>query len=1439
MSANRYRFVFIRHVGSPVRASVMSSSRGHGNAALIVARPGFCRVSLRPLAVALALAFAGGGLAAPPLPVGGQVVGGSGSISQSGTTLTVQQNSARLSANWQSFDIAAGHSVVFIQPSANAVALNRVLGGSRSEIYGNLSANGQVFLINPNGVLFRKTAEVNVGSLLATTRDISDTDFMAGRYRFTDTGGKGDVVNQGNLKAVDGGFVVLAGTRVSNEGTISATGGTVALAAGETIALDLDSGGQLKVRVDGAVLQALTENRGLIEADGGQVFLTARGKDMLQSSAINLTGVIRARGIREKNGVVVLDGGDDGAVLVDGGRIDVSSDTGHGGTAVVSGRLIGVVDGALIDAAGRDGGGRVIIGGDLLGKVSEILSVRLADRTVVDGSARIRIGAALGDGGFVETSGRCVAIDGTIDGASAGTAGRWLIDPLNVTIGAADANGSWSGGAPNIFTPSATGSTVSAASIQTALNAGTAVEVTTGSTGSEAGDITLLSSITKTAGGDTSLTLTAAGSINTNGGINVTSGQLATTFNANGGTISGSGGINTNGGLLTLNAASGFGILNSVISGTGGLRKTGAGTQVIMVGFYTGATTVNAGTLQVGFGASGNSISAASAVTVDAGATMAWNSANNSTPVTIGNALSGAGTVLLKGSNNSSHTGYSTYSLTGNNAGFSGTLVLNSAMLAGVTAQSQLGTAAIDVQTNSTLGLTGATIANAITVENGAGWYASNGYVYGALRLEGNNTLNGNIITRQTGPTLGDVSGANTTVGSYGGGNSTINGVISGPGGFSMSHATGGDDTTKATTNITLAGNQSNTYGGKTVVDGQGGVISLILAKTGGAVAIPGGTTVQMGNRSDTAGGANLRMGADNQFGPGVVLNMVGSAWGVNVDLLGTSQTLAGITGGTASALAPGFIENQGVDNVVPAGKVYDGLLAASGSTLSASVTGGLVNDDTASLNTAGQSLAFDSAHAGERTINVTGVSTVSVIGGGAGLKDGTAGNATAGQTADYSFISPSVASATATISPKPLAATTTISAVDKVYDGTTLATGSSFTSSVTSGLINGDTAVLNTTGQSLAFDSAHAGSRTVGATGTAVLGPVTGMGSGARDGSSPGNEVAGQNSDYNLMPFVCTPATASITPKTLTLTGASISGADKTYDGLVAATGSTLVTGTVTGFVGADTGAADPGALSLVFNSEHVTAATTISATGNVDYTLNGAARGTGSGTSVGNEVAGLRSDYSFTPPPIAPVAGNITPRGIAAVTGITAEDKRFDASTAAILNTSGASFSGMVAGDALTVSTATGDFDTASPGTNKTVSIVGIALGGASASDYRLLDTTATTFADILPTPVASVETITSSITPTSAVIGLALGQNVAAPVDTALVVVPAIKEGPAASGTQYRITVTESAESKPLLLANDAIGQSGHLRCVGGALRVPNNVRQTVAPCTSGGE
>jgi len=516
---------------------------------------------------------------------------------------------------------------------------------------------------------------------------------------------------------------------------------------------------------------------------------------------------------------------------------------------------------------------------------------------------------------------------------------------------------------------------------------------------------------------------------------------------------------------------------------------------------------------------------------------------------------------------------------------------------------------------------------------------------------------------------------------------------------------------------------------------------------------------------------------------------------------------------------------------ILSGNNTYAGTTTISGGTLQVGNNG--------SSGTAGQSLAFDSAHAGERTINVTGVSTVSVTGGGSGLKDGTAGNATAGQTGDYSFVSPSVASATATISPIVLTATETIAAVDKVYDGTTQATGSSVAGSVTSGLINGDTAVLNTAGQSLVFDSAHAGSRTVSATGSAVLGPVTGMGSGARDGSSPGNEVAGQNSDYSLAPFVCAPATANITPKALTLSGASINGVDKTYDGLLAATGSTIAAGAVTGLVGADTAVADLGGLSLVFNSEHVTAATTISATGNVDYTLSGAARGTGSGTTVGNEVAGLRSDYSFTPPPIAPVAGNITPRGIAAVTGITAEDKRFDATTAASLNTSGAGFSGMVTGDSLTVSTATGAFDTPSPGTDKTVAVSGITLGGASASDYRLLDTTATTFADILPVPVASVETITSSITPTSAVIGRAFGLDVAAPVDTALVVAPSAKEGPSVSGTQYRITVTESTESTPLLLAADAIEQSGHLRCVGGALRIPNNIRQTVAPCTSGAE
>ena len=146
-----------------------SARGGHGGVSL--------PSRLKSLGVALLVAFAE---VVGALPVDGVVVGGSGAISQNAKTLTVNQATPKLAVNWQRFNIAAGEAVNFVQPGRSAIALNRVLGAEASSIYGQLSANGQVFLVNSNGILFGRGAQVNVGGLVASTLDLSVSDFMDG-----------------------------------------------------------------------------------------------------------------------------------------------------------------------------------------------------------------------------------------------------------------------------------------------------------------------------------------------------------------------------------------------------------------------------------------------------------------------------------------------------------------------------------------------------------------------------------------------------------------------------------------------------------------------------------------------------------------------------------------------------------------------------------------------------------------------------------------------------------------------------------------------------------------------------------------------------------------------------------------------------------------------------------------------------------------------------------------------------------------------------------------------------------------------------------------------------------------------------------------------------------------------------------------------------------
>lgn len=296
-------------------------------------------------AVLLANLLLVGPAVAADLPTGGQVVSGSGTISQPNTQqMVIDQTSNKLAIDWQSFDIGTGNKVTFNQPGRDAIALNRVVGSDGSKIMGQLDANGRVFLINPNGVLFGSGASVNVGGLVASTLDLSVEDFDKGQYRFKGDGSPAAVVNQGSIRA-DGGAVALLGGTVSNQGVIVANRGSATLAAGNAMTLDFAGDGLLNVQVDEAAVDALVENHQLIKADGGQVVLTANAGDALLKTVVNNTGVIEARTLGEKDGKILLLGDFDGGVVNVAGTLDASAPTGgNGGFIDTSGAHVKIAD---------------------------------------------------------------------------------------------------------------------------------------------------------------------------------------------------------------------------------------------------------------------------------------------------------------------------------------------------------------------------------------------------------------------------------------------------------------------------------------------------------------------------------------------------------------------------------------------------------------------------------------------------------------------------------------------------------------------------------------------------------------------------------------------------------------------------------------------------------------------------------------------------------------------------------------------------------------------------------------------------------------------------------------------------------------------------------------------------------------------------------------
>lgn len=337
------------------------------------------------------------------LPTGGAVVSGNVNIASNAAIMNINQASSKSIINWSTYNIGSAATVNYNFAQSGSSSLNRVLSNNPSEIYGRLNANGKVILVNPNGIVFGSGSSVNVGSIVATTMNIKDADYLDGKMVFTRDGSIGKVLNEGTITAEDRGYIALLAPEVVNNGVIKATMGTISLAAGDKVELTLDSSGLKTIIVEPSTIQTLIENKSLISASGGNIYLGAKQASALLDTVMNLknSGIIEATAMNNQNGKVTLDGDN---IEVDGTLKATSIYAGNKNNA----------------------------------------------KTVVKGSATL-------EGEFVETSGKILGVE---NGAKI-KAKKWLLDPVDVTIdGSTDAIGGATVGASVVSTALTDGTSV-------------------------------------------------------------------------------------------------------------------------------------------------------------------------------------------------------------------------------------------------------------------------------------------------------------------------------------------------------------------------------------------------------------------------------------------------------------------------------------------------------------------------------------------------------------------------------------------------------------------------------------------------------------------------------------------------------------------------------------------------------------------------------------------------------------------------------------------------------------------------------------------------------------------------------------------------------------------------------------------------------------------
>jgi filamentous hemagglutinin family protein len=1318
------------------------------------------RPALRPLVLAMVCGL-GGLLPAAlshaqvqVLPTGATVVQGQATIATQGNQMTIH-NSANAVLNWQSFSIGAGQSVRFEQPSTSSQVLNRVMGRDASQIAGQLSSNGGVWLLNPYGVLFGPQSRVDVAGLVASTLNISNADWQARRFSLTGGEAAGPLVNQGQLRAGSGGHVLLLGGKpgVRNEGLIDAPGGQVLLAAGASIDLADSQTPQLGVRISAPAGEAL--NLGQVLASGGHI--------SLQAAMVNQQGIVRADSLQSGPGGSVhlaasqdltlsagsqtSAGGDSGGrVVLQGdttlvsGAVSVEGRQQGGGTVHVLGRQVGLLDGADVNANGHSQGGTILVGGGVQGKDASVPNARATymaagatvradggptgdggqivlwadDTTRAYGSLSARAGAAGGHGGLIETSGgwldarpRSVRTD-----APRGRAGEWLLDPNDIFISDGSFFDTNISAGPN-FLSTDDAAQLTLDTILSALASGSSVTVTTASAGAntEQGNITVSGNLSVSPSTSVTLTLNAARHIDLSGfSLDASSAPLNVVLNAGTG---GAGGIQVSGSTIDVGGSLSFGGA-SLACGSAGCAPFAGATGTVDPGRGYGISisnsdlTANTITLR---GASaidgqahgGVSITGGSVLTASVIDITGWTGSQalddqSGVQVTGGSSLSASNRITINGTSRvsgpggaasaaygvelaagtnldvgSSFGGLScgagcTRPMTGGGGRASGphalatdptrwlTVTGSSDVVSGVPSDSILLAADVVVTDKAGVSLTGN--GGPLTIKGSSSFDvldAGNLLISGtgALTVDTTVSLPSSELVRMSN--TGGISLAGSLAGSP-----TAMTVDAGAGTLNIGALTAPTTLDIGTAPLTLraAVAQIGTAGGSVSV--QAGPIQvqadsvtfgigadLQSPSPGNAITVAGrsgnATTFIVSGSGDpltTPNGRSLVYATDptdgSNFSPG----------GLNYSFVQYAATAGstsplGAGDGVLFSLAPTVVVTGSLTGATS--KEYDGTTATKVSLVGAGLTGLLPGDvfDTAP---AFGTPRYASPNAGSSIPFVFGLT--------GGLP--TVSDSFSRPVYGYRFVA-TRSDLFGSITPRPL----TIDLLpdfDKLYDGTRTV---SLEGASLSGMIPGESVVLLP--GTVAFDTADVG----------VDKPVSGT-------LALGNGPGGLAANYSLAGAGLIATTADISPRPVTLSGATV--ADKVYDGTTAAT---ISGGTLVGLVGTETLNVVAGVTS--FDSPNA----------GIDKTVSGSLAltdGTGGGKV---------SNYILTNGSELVLKGTITPRPLTLLDPSVA-DKVYDGSTAAAA-TAGA-LQNLVEGESLTY-TLDGQFENRAVGADKNV--------------------------------------------------------------------------------------------------------------------------------------